>query len=247
MDAILSAASKPPLLRAGIQPAIAAGENDHQASVELELIGILEGPSFRGSSRSAAFLRFVVEETLAGRQEMLKERTIGAVVLGKAPGYDTGADSGVRVRANEVRKKVWHLITMRRRPKRAFASNCPRNLCAAFRSRYACHTAGHSDTNREARAAADAAMATGRALPVRRISGANRHSRRCGIERFLFAVLEPCPGGTNRDFDCSGCRWLRHFAGVGGRGHAVRGIGRRFSGAGPHRRCQEFRPRRARV
>jgi hypothetical protein len=106
MDAILSAASKPPLLRAGIQPAIAAGENDHQASVELELIGILDGPSFRGSSRSAAFLRFVVEETLAGRQEMLKERTIGAAVLGKAPGYDTGSDSGVRVRANEVRKRL---------------------------------------------------------------------------------------------------------------------------------------------
>lgn len=106
MDAILSTASKPPLLRAGIQPAIAAGENDRQASVELELIGILEGPSFRGSSRSAAFLRFVVEETLAGRQEILKERTIGAAVLGKAPGYDTGADSGVRVRANEVRKRL---------------------------------------------------------------------------------------------------------------------------------------------
>jgi hypothetical protein len=106
MDAILSAASKPPLLRAGIQPAIAAGENDRQASVELELIGLLEGPSFRGSLRSAAFLRFVVEETLAGRQEMLKERTIGASVLGKAPGYDTGSDSGVRVRANEVRKRL---------------------------------------------------------------------------------------------------------------------------------------------
>jgi hypothetical protein len=106
MDAILSTASKPPLLRAGIQPAIAAGENDDQASVELELIGILEGPSFRGSSRSAAFLRFVVEETLAGRREMLKERTVGAAVLGKAPGYDTGADSGVRVRANEVRKRL---------------------------------------------------------------------------------------------------------------------------------------------
>ncbi len=106
MDAILSAASKPPLLRAGVQPGIAAGENDRQAAAELELISILDGPSFRGSSRSAAFLRFVVEETLAGRHEMLKERTIGAAVLGKAPGYDTGADSGVRVRANEVRKRL---------------------------------------------------------------------------------------------------------------------------------------------
>jgi len=106
MSAILSSASKPPLLRAGIQPAIAAGEDEHQAAVELELIAILHGPSFRGSSRSASFLRFVVEETLAGRHELLKERTIGAAVLGKPPGYDTGADSSVRVRANEVRKRL---------------------------------------------------------------------------------------------------------------------------------------------
>jgi hypothetical protein len=106
MNAILSAASKPPLLRAGIQPAIATGGNDFQAAAELELISVLDGPSFHGSSRSAAFLRFVVEETLSGRQELLKERTIGAVVLGKLPGYDTGADSGVRVRANEVRKRL---------------------------------------------------------------------------------------------------------------------------------------------
>lgn len=106
MDAILSTASKPPLLRAGIQPCIAAGEDDYRAAVELELIAILNGPSFRGSSRSAAFLRFVAEETLAGRHELLKERTIGAAVLGKPPGYDTGADSSVRVRANEVRKRL---------------------------------------------------------------------------------------------------------------------------------------------
>lgn len=106
MDAILSPASKPPMLRAGVQPAIAASDSDYQAAVEIELVSILDGPSFRGSSRSAAFLRFVVEETLGGRQELLKERTIGAAVLGKAPGYDTGSDSGVRVRANEVRKRL---------------------------------------------------------------------------------------------------------------------------------------------
>jgi hypothetical protein len=106
MDAILTAASRPPLLRAGVQPAIAAGEDDLAAAAEFELITILEGPAFRASPRSAAFLRFVVEETLAGRQELLKERTIGVAILGKSPSYDTGADSGVRVRANDVRKRL---------------------------------------------------------------------------------------------------------------------------------------------
>jgi hypothetical protein len=98
MDAVLISSSNPPLLRAGSQSAIAAGENEFHSAAELELISILEGASFRGSSRSAAFLRFVVEETLAGRQELLKEQTIGATVLGKKPAYDTGADSGVRGR-----------------------------------------------------------------------------------------------------------------------------------------------------
>ena len=106
MEALLSATAKPPLLRVGMQQAIAAGEDDLATAVEIELISILQGPSFRGSPRSAAFLRFVVEESLAGRQDLLKERTVGAAVLGKAPGYDTGADSGVRVRANEVRKRL---------------------------------------------------------------------------------------------------------------------------------------------
>ena len=106
MDATLSAVSKPRLLRAGVQRAIAASENEHAAAAEFELVSILRGPSFRGSSRSAAFLRFVVEETLAGRQDLLKERTLGVALLGKAPTYDTGADSGVRVRANEVRRRL---------------------------------------------------------------------------------------------------------------------------------------------
>ena len=106
MDATLSAVSEPRLLPAGVQRAIAASENEHAAAAEFELVSILQGPSFRGSSRSAAFLRFVVEETLAGRQDLLKERTLGVALLGKAPTYDTGSDSGVRVRANEVRRRL---------------------------------------------------------------------------------------------------------------------------------------------
>jgi hypothetical protein len=106
MNAVLSPTERPRLLRAGLQPAIAAGGDESAAAAELELISILRSPAFRGSPRSMAFLRFVVEEALAGRQDLLKERTVGAAVLGKAPGYDTGADCGVRVRANDVRKRL---------------------------------------------------------------------------------------------------------------------------------------------
>src|SRR5580658_5876168 len=106
MQATLSAGAKPPGLRAGVQQAIAAAPNDSVTAVELELLSILDGPAFRGSPRSRVFLQFLVEETLAGRQDSLKERTVGVAALGKRSDYDTGADSGVRVRANDVRKRL---------------------------------------------------------------------------------------------------------------------------------------------
>jgi hypothetical protein len=106
MQPILStdaeAANLPPV----IPQAIAASADNSTFAVELELVSILDGPAFHGSARSRAFLRFVVEEALAGRQGSLKERTIGVAVLGKRSDYDTGADSTVRVRANEVRKRL---------------------------------------------------------------------------------------------------------------------------------------------
>jgi hypothetical protein len=106
MQSTLPAGATAPGLRAGVQQAIAEAANDSATAVELELLSILDGPAFRGSPRSRAFLQFVVEETLAGRQDSLKERTVGIAVLGKQSDYDTGADSGVRVRANDVRKRL---------------------------------------------------------------------------------------------------------------------------------------------
>ena len=106
MAATLSRTAPAPLLRAGVQPAIASGEGDSRTAIELELISVLEGPSFRASSRSRDFLRYVVEECLAGHEDSLKERTIGVAVLGRNLSYDTGADAVVRVRANDVRKRL---------------------------------------------------------------------------------------------------------------------------------------------
>jgi hypothetical protein len=106
MQATLSDGARPAGLKPGVQPAIAASANDAILAAQLELITVLEGPAFRSSPRSCAFLRFVVDEVLAGRGEILKERVIGAAVLGKPSDYDTGADSSVRVRANDVRKRL---------------------------------------------------------------------------------------------------------------------------------------------
>ncbi len=67
---------------------------------------ICKGPTFRTSAKSCQFLRYIVQHTLDGKVDELKERLIGIVLLGRQTSYDTGSDAGVRVRANDVRKRL---------------------------------------------------------------------------------------------------------------------------------------------
>lgn len=84
-----------------------------RAAVEDELNRILQSPHFRTSKRSQQFLKYVVEHTVEGREDRLKERAIGAALFDRPPDYDTGEDAAVRVAANEVRKRLaqYHLET----------------------------------------------------------------------------------------------------------------------------------------
>jgi hypothetical protein len=67
---------------------------------------ICESPPFRTSPKSCEFLRHIVRHTLLGTVDELKERLIGITLLGRETTYDTGSDAGVRVRANDVRKRL---------------------------------------------------------------------------------------------------------------------------------------------
>lgn len=67
---------------------------------------VIEGAAFRGSHRSGQFLKYVVEQAIAGRFECLKERVIGVELFGRSPSYDTGDDAIVRVTASDVRKRL---------------------------------------------------------------------------------------------------------------------------------------------
>ncbi len=67
---------------------------------------ILNSQEFRSSHRSKEFLTYVVETTLAGHGDMLKERTIGIDVYGRPTSYDPSDDATVRVKAGEVRKRL---------------------------------------------------------------------------------------------------------------------------------------------
>lgn len=71
---------------------------------QLEIL--VQDPVFRSSKRSVQFLRYVVEQTLSGAAEQIKERTIGAEVFGRDPSYDTTADHVVRTAAIELRKRL---------------------------------------------------------------------------------------------------------------------------------------------
>lgn len=74
-------------------------------SVREQLGRILSSATFRNSKRFPPFLRFTVEHALVS-SDALKERTIGAEVFGRDPGYDTGQDPVVRMTAAEVRKRL---------------------------------------------------------------------------------------------------------------------------------------------
>ncbi len=71
-----------------------------------QLERLLQSSHFRNSRRYPALLRFIVEEALAGRGLLLKERTLGVEVFGRAPDYDTSSDPIVRVTVAEVRKRI---------------------------------------------------------------------------------------------------------------------------------------------
>jgi hypothetical protein len=74
--------------------------------VRAGLARILSSSAFRSSKRCQELLSFVVERTLEGNSSRLKERCIGVELFGRDASYDTHEDPIVRVKANEVRKRL---------------------------------------------------------------------------------------------------------------------------------------------
>jgi hypothetical protein len=87
------------------EPWIPVSEQDKTAILE-QLDRLVGNPYFHHSKRYPSFLKFVVLETLAGRGENLKERTLGVEVFGREADYDNTNDPIVRVTAAEIRKRI---------------------------------------------------------------------------------------------------------------------------------------------
>ncbi|WP_367715899.1 hypothetical protein AB2N04_17510 [Nitratireductor sp. GISD-1A_MAKvit] len=67
---------------------------------------LLENPEFRASDRNRRFLRFVVEETVAGRADRIKAFTIAVDVFGRDASFDATVDPIVRIAAGQLRKSL---------------------------------------------------------------------------------------------------------------------------------------------
>lgn len=75
-------------------------------AVRHHLDEVVQGAAFKGSPRSQQFLRYIVEKTLDGEINSLKERTLGVELFQRLPAYDTGQDAIVRVTASDVRRRL---------------------------------------------------------------------------------------------------------------------------------------------
>jgi adenylate cyclase len=76
------------------------------AEIEEQLLRILMHKEFAVSDKLKAFLRFVVEETIAGRADTIKAYTIAVQVFGRDDDFDAGKDPIVRIQAGKLRRAL---------------------------------------------------------------------------------------------------------------------------------------------
>jgi hypothetical protein len=79
---------------------------EDREAIMRELKKVLASPQFSSSKRYPALLQYIVEKTLDGKSDLLKERTLGVDVFDRQPAYDTNTDTVVRYTAGEVRKRL---------------------------------------------------------------------------------------------------------------------------------------------
>jgi len=74
--------------------------------IRAQLEHVLASPALQASERRRAFLRYVVEETLAGRADRLKGYSVAIAVFGRNDDFDAQADPVVRLEARRLRRDL---------------------------------------------------------------------------------------------------------------------------------------------
>jgi len=75
-------------------------------AIRSELGKILGSRTFRSAQSQSRFLRFAVEQTIAGRGHTVKEYVIGAEVFGRGEAFDPRLDPIVRTEARKLRARL---------------------------------------------------------------------------------------------------------------------------------------------
>lgn len=74
--------------------------------IRAELDRVLSSDVLTGATRLSRLLRYIVERTIAGEGDQLKEYVLGVEVFDRPPSYDPRLDSIVRVEARRLRSKL---------------------------------------------------------------------------------------------------------------------------------------------
>lgn len=78
-----------------------------ESDYRLEAVNrVLSSEHFRASDRNKRFLKFVVEETVAGRAERIKAFTVAVDVFGRDSDFDASVDPTVRIAAGHLRRSL---------------------------------------------------------------------------------------------------------------------------------------------
>jgi adenylate cyclase len=77
-----------------------------EADIRADLDRILASKGFAGAGRLSKLLRYVVDKTLAGETDQLKEYAVGIEVFERDEKYDPRLDSIVRVEAGRLRSRL---------------------------------------------------------------------------------------------------------------------------------------------
>ncbi len=97
----------PPAVATTAPPASPAAAPQAPAAVLQELESVLAAPAFAGAQAHQRLLRYLVEHSLAGRTQMLKETVLGIeVFMRPAASFDPRRDSIVRVEARRLRERL---------------------------------------------------------------------------------------------------------------------------------------------
>jgi len=93
------------------------GDLSHE-SIREQLDRILGHPEFQATEKTRDFLRFVVEETVAGRKHRLKGYTIATHVFGRGDDFDAAQDPIVSIQAGRLRRALerYYLVAGGRDP-----------------------------------------------------------------------------------------------------------------------------------